>query len=184
MGDQARTASLHACTPAPELRLLFDAPLRTATAPDIALDALAVLRRQGLRATLTFVKHDSDSEVTLLDLRARAVALDVAEDVRFDATCAARKDADALLVLHRWAGETLEVALGAMRDGLPIVACPQGGARRFFDEHPFAVRAKSCSGRDVAAAVASLAADELTRRRNVTRAREYVTRARNAHLPA
>jgi glycosyltransferase involved in cell wall biosynthesis len=183
MGRPAATPSTRAAACGVPLHLIFDAPLRTATAPDIALDTIAMLRRAGIVASLTFVKHDDDNEVSLRDLRARAAALKIEDHVRFEATAADAQGADALLVLHRWAGETLDAALRAMRGGVAIVAYPQGGARRFFDEHPFAARAKSCSGRDVAAAVTALAADELTRRRHIKGAREYVGRERNGHQP-
>lgn len=178
------SASIRASTKDGALRLAFNAPLRSSTAPDIALDALAVLEKAGFDVVLSFVSRGDDDEDYARDLRARAEALSLGDRVRFGATEGDLFDADAALLLHRFGGEPLAPALRAMEAGVAIVAFPKGGARDFFDGHPLAARARSCSGRDVAAAVHKLAIDELGRRRLSVRAKAFVATAGGSFEPA
>lgn len=170
----------HAARDQGVLRLVFEGPLRTASAPDIAIDALAVLRASGFDASLSFIATDEDDAFMRNDLHARAHALRVDEHVRFDARTGDVEGADAAIVLHRWAGEPLEPAFRAMRAGIPVVAFPQGGARDLLRDRALAACAKSCSGNDVASAIRALARDELGKRRLVVNARAFVTQTGKA----
>ena len=170
--------------PGAALRLVFDGPLRTGTAPDIAIDALAVLRSRGYEASLSFVSTDDADAPVRSDLRARARALHVEEHVNFGVARDETDGFDTAIVLHRWGGETLEPALRAMRAGVPIVAFGQGRERRFLQEHQLAACARSCSGRDVASAIGDLARDELGKRRLVVKAREFAARTGKTLEPA
>jgi glycosyltransferase involved in cell wall biosynthesis len=156
---------------APEL--LFVGRLHPSKAPEVALEALAVLRGRGLDAHLRMA-GEADDVGYLRALRALADELGVAAQVEWLGKVAREElpdvysQADVLLFASRLAHEGQGLTyLEAMASGVAVVAYPSGGALEFLDRFTDAVgRPRELTGECFADEVMQLYCDEgLTARR-------------------
>jgi glycogen(starch) synthase len=163
-----------------ELRLLCVGRLHPSKAPEIALDALAVLRQRGVPATLTFVGEAGEPGFqTCLEQRARVLGLEPlvtwAGKRPREQLPALYHQADALLFLSRLEHEGQGLTyLEAMACGLPVVACPSGGAREFLERHNAARLVTACSGEAFADAISALRGEPAEQAALVQRALDIV----------
>ena len=153
------------------LSLLLPGRLHPSKAPDVAIDALAALVRSGHDARLELV-GDPVTPAYGSELCARVLAAGLADRVSFrgqvgrDEMSAHYHAADLVLFLNRGEIEGQGMTyLEALASGVPVVACPDGGARELLDRAPVAVRPPRCDGPSVAAAIAALSADVAEQRR-------------------
>jgi glycosyltransferase involved in cell wall biosynthesis len=152
---------LRASGPAEPLELLFVGRLHPSKAPDAAIDALAELEARGVPARLTVAGSASDPAYGA-SLRERAASRGVADRVRWlgqverDALPGVYRAAHVYLFPNRLETEGQGLTyLEAMSCGVPVVACPTGGARELLDEEVAEI-APSCDGPSLAEAVSSL----------------------------
>lgn len=145
-------------------RLLVAGRLHPSKAPELALDALAALERRGFVATLELV-GDPMSPAYGDELRARARQTGVAERVVFhraipqDRMPERYHAADVVLFFSTGGIEGQGMTyLEAMACGVPVIACPDGGARELLDRATACVRPRP-DALSIAQAIEELARD-------------------------
>lgn len=164
----------------PKLRLLCVGRLHPSKAPEVALEALAVLRQRAVPATLTFVgEAHAPSFQTALQQRARALGVEPlvtwAGKRPREQLPALYHEADVLLFLSRLEHEGQGLTyLEAMACGLPVVASPSGGAREFLERHDAARLVPVCSGEAFADELSALRGDQAAQEALVKRALDVV----------
>jgi glycosyltransferase involved in cell wall biosynthesis len=159
----------------PPVALLFVGRLHPTKAPDVAIDALAELGKQGIDAELTLagapVTEDYGRE-----LRAHASNRGVEDRIRWLGYVDRRqlpdiyRAADIMVFLNRWPEPQGLTYMEAMACGIPVVAHPRGGARELLQQWPVAMMAEHCSGPSVAQSIRDLVADPELQRRQVAEA--------------
>jgi len=162
--------------------LLFVGRLHPSKAPDVAIDTVACLRRQGVDARLV-IAGVADDPTYLAGLRASALRLGVSDHVQWmgmlDRTSLPDlyRTSDVVLFASKLQHEGQGLTwLEAMACGVPVVASPSGGAREFLDRHPVARRVESCTGECFAEAIIDLADRPERQRALVTAALEVARR--------
>lgn len=166
----------------PPVALLFVGRLHPTKAPDVAIDALAEVRKQGIDAELTLagapVTEDYGRE-----LRAHASNRGVADRIHWlghvDRKHLPRiyQAADIMVFLNRWPEPQGLTYMEAMACGIPVVAHPRGGARELLQQWPVAMMAEHCTGSSVAQSIRDLVADPEQQRLQVAEAHRMLQEA-------
>lgn len=148
-------------------RLLFVGRLAKEKGADVALDALALLRRSGIDASLTIVGQGAERDA----LGAQVASQHLEDHVHF-AGFAAREtlgrvyqDHDVFLFPCRWEEPAGLTYLEAMSSGIPVIAEPRGGARELIRNGENALVA--CDAHAMARGVMRLIEDPALRARIV-----------------
>lgn len=122
-------------------KLLFVGRLHPEKGAELALEAVAELKRRGVSPSLRLVGAPCTAEYGQT-LQAYAAQLGVREEVEFCGAISREKlpdvyaAADALLFISRSETEGQGLTwLESMAVGTPVIAHPSGGARAFFDAH-------------------------------------------------
>lgn len=147
------------------LQLLFVGRLHPSKGPDVAIDALAEVRRRGRDAELVVV-GEADDPGYLSSLQQHADGLGLTPYVTWrgklnrDRLPDAYRSADVFVFVSRLAHEGQGLTyLEAMACGVPVVAAPSGGAFEFLTRYPIARLAVACNGTALADQILLVADD-------------------------
>jgi glycogen(starch) synthase len=161
-------------------RLLFVGRLHPSKAPEVAIEALASLRRRGVEARLTVAGAPVSPEYGK-ELRAHAERHGVAEHVEWlgyverGSLNALYADCDVFLYPLRGGFEAQGLTyMEAMAVGTPVVGFPEGGAKELLADHPVLLRAATCDGDGFADAIEALRHDSDAQRVLVDNGRDWL----------
>lgn len=162
------------------VRLALVGRLHPGKGPELAIDAVAQLRRLGRAVHLT-IAGQADDPRYMDHLRTRAETLGVSGAIEWlgkvrrqdlpDVYRAADVCLFVSLLAHEGQGLTY---LEAMACGVPVVAWPSGGAREFLEQHPIACLAEAPEGPSVADGVLSLLRNPAGTQHMIDRALTFV----------